>query len=45
MVSTLPAAIGDIADHNKAVIYDLLFKARSINRSESWMSLVGGSRT
>jgi hypothetical protein len=27
VVFTLPAAIGDIAYHNKAVIYDLLFKA------------------
>jgi len=27
VVFTLPSAIGDIAYHNKAVIYDLLFKA------------------
>jgi len=27
LVFTLPAAIGDIAYHNKAVIYDLMFKA------------------
>src|SRR5260370_1262127 len=27
VVFTLPAPIGDIAYHNKAVIYDLLFKA------------------
>src|SRR5258705_6099618 len=27
VVFTLPAAIGDIAFHNKAVVYDLLFKA------------------
>ena len=27
VVFTVPAAIGDIAYHNKAVIYDLLFKA------------------
>src|SRR5919204_45297 len=27
VVFTLPAAIGDLAYHNKAVIYDLLFKA------------------
>jgi Putative transposase len=27
VVFTLPAAIGDIAYHNKAVIYDLMFKA------------------
>ena len=27
VVFTLPAAIGDIAYHNKAVVYDLLFKA------------------
>src|SRR5688572_11182294 len=29
LVFTLPAAIADIAYHNKAVIYDLLFKASS----------------
>ncbi len=29
VVFTLPAAIADIALHNKAVIYDLLFKASS----------------
>jgi hypothetical protein len=29
VVFTLPSAIGDIAYHNKAVIYDLLFKASS----------------
>jgi hypothetical protein len=29
LVFTLPAAISDIAYHNKAVIYDLLFKASS----------------
>jgi hypothetical protein len=29
VVFTVPAAIGDIAYHNKAVIYDLLFKASS----------------
>ena len=29
IVFTLPAAIGDIAYQNKAVIYDLLFKASS----------------
>ena len=29
IVFTLPAVIGDIAYHNKAVIYDLLFKAAS----------------
>jgi hypothetical protein len=29
VVFTLPAAIGDIAFHNKAVVYDLLFKAAS----------------
>src|SRR5450631_4259908 len=29
IVVTLPAAIGDIADQNKTVIYDLLFKASS----------------
>jgi hypothetical protein len=27
VVFTLPAAIGDTAYHNKAVIYDLLFRA------------------
>jgi len=27
LVFTLPAPIGDIAYHNKAVVYDLLFKA------------------
>jgi Transposase zinc-binding domain/Putative transposase len=27
VVFTLPAAIGDLAWHNKAVVYDLLFKA------------------
>jgi hypothetical protein len=27
VVFTLPSAIGDIAYHNKAVIYDLLFTA------------------
>jgi hypothetical protein len=27
VVFTLPAPIGDIAYHNKAVVYDLLFKA------------------
>jgi Putative transposase/Transposase zinc-binding domain len=29
LVSTLPAAIAEIANHNKALIYDLLFKASS----------------
>ncbi len=29
VVFTLPAAIGDIAFHNKAVVYDILFKAAS----------------
>jgi Putative transposase/Transposase zinc-binding domain len=29
VIFTLPSAIGDIAYHNKAVIYDLLFKASS----------------
>ncbi len=29
VVFTLPAVIGDIAFHNKAVVYDLLFKAAS----------------
>jgi hypothetical protein len=29
IVFTLPSAIGDIAYQNKAVIYDLLFKASS----------------
>jgi Putative transposase/Transposase zinc-binding domain len=29
VVFTLPSAIGDVAYHNKAVIYDLLFKASS----------------
>ena len=28
LVFTLPGAIADIAYHNKAVVYDLLFKAR-----------------
>jgi hypothetical protein len=29
VVFTLPARIGDIALHNKAVVYDILFKAAS----------------
>lgn len=47
---TLPAAIGCIADHNKALIYDLLFKtsaeARAASASTLFLNLSGSmSRT
>ena len=35
IVFTLPAAIGDIAYHNKRVIYDLLFKVSADTCSRS----------
>ena len=48
VVFTLPSAIGDIAYTNKAVIYDLLFKASAetmLTIAADPKHLVAGSRT
>jgi hypothetical protein len=52
VVFTLPARIADIAYQNKAVIYDLPFKASSLQlipsilalASASWLSCTPGAR-
>ena len=45
VVFTLPSAIGDIAYHNKAVIYDLLFTTSAETMLTSGPRVLGLSRS